>query len=244
MKFKKLLPIAAVASTAAVVAPLVTSCGVANITWSTEFVDGEIKNPYKTQIAPHAKDETGMNDEDASKAYFEDVSKNPKIFADDWMATLYTSITGQLPNSDMVEGDGDPDTGSGSINLSLSKIQDRKISGKIKIKLNAKGSPRINEPTGDIKADTIISFHNVPVAFGWTDPETHWWVSADEPKLDELDWQIKISVNAEFEMSAEGSSVRVFSIIDQTYNKANKEVDDWAQYFNFASFYFYEVAHI
>ncbi|MCQ3914730.1 MAG: hypothetical protein MJ201_02975 [Mycoplasmoidaceae bacterium] len=82
------------------------------------------------------------------------------------MATLYTSITGQLPNSDMVEGDGDPDTGSGSINLSLSKIQDRKISGKIKIKLNAKGSPRINEPTGDIKADTIISFHNVPVAFG------------------------------------------------------------------------------
>ncbi|MCQ3914732.1 MAG: hypothetical protein MJ201_02985 [Mycoplasmoidaceae bacterium] len=79
---KKLLPVAAIASTAAIVAPIVTSCG-AGVSFSSDFENGVIKEEYKAKVAPHAGDETGMKNAEAKKAYFDDVAKNKTILADD-----------------------------------------------------------------------------------------------------------------------------------------------------------------
>lgn len=74
MKLRKLLPLATIASTVAIVTPLVTSCGA-----GTYILDLTKQKEYKMvdQV------EGSMKNAEATAKYFEAIAKNPKIYADD-----------------------------------------------------------------------------------------------------------------------------------------------------------------
>lgn len=83
MKLKKLLPIAAIASTAAIVAPLVTSCGGKSLQWDFKYEEVE-DTPVLTPYEPKYEGKTGtMTLEAAKNAYFEQMDKNADLLADD-----------------------------------------------------------------------------------------------------------------------------------------------------------------
>lgn len=83
MKLKKLLPIAAIASTAAIVAPLVTSCGGKSLQWDFKYEDVE-GTPVLVPYEPKYEGKTGeMTLEAAKKAYFDQMDQNADLLADD-----------------------------------------------------------------------------------------------------------------------------------------------------------------
>lgn len=89
MKLKKLLPIVAVASTAAVVAPLVTSCakGV-TVEWNTSDelpTITPVKRQYPLVLSDVVEDAKHNIDalDKATADYFEDLDKDPSLFAKD-----------------------------------------------------------------------------------------------------------------------------------------------------------------
>lgn len=81
--FKKLLPIAAIGSVAAIVTPLVTSCG-ASASFTRNYDDeGNPLDFYEPKIPKKAKGEAFTEKNAAEKVYFDDVAKNNKILLDD-----------------------------------------------------------------------------------------------------------------------------------------------------------------
>lgn len=86
MKLKKLLlPIASVASISAVVVPIVTSCGGATCSYLAKWDDKTERPEYKSEYEPLAKVEEGMDDITAHATYFDAISKDKKILADDFV---------------------------------------------------------------------------------------------------------------------------------------------------------------
>ena len=91
MKLKKLLlPIAGVASTAAIVAPIVTSCGIGGYTITGDKIYIPKSAQAEWDIATHPE---GYSIKDATNLYFNDLAENAKIFEEDivtyWSAYMY-----------------------------------------------------------------------------------------------------------------------------------------------------------
>lgn len=88
MKLRKLLPLATIASTAAIVTPLVTSCGKSTFGFTLEtYKNYEFVEPKTGSLS---KDEI-------TNVYFEDASKNVKIYADDLLAPLVSGLPEVVP---------------------------------------------------------------------------------------------------------------------------------------------------
>ncbi|MCQ3914731.1 MAG: hypothetical protein MJ201_02980 [Mycoplasmoidaceae bacterium] len=80
---KKLLPVATVASTAAIVAPIVTSCGASKTFACTMNAEGEQDKYYEATIEPKAKDSSITDVAKGQEVYFADIEKNKMILVDD-----------------------------------------------------------------------------------------------------------------------------------------------------------------
>lgn len=79
MKLKKLLlPVATIASTVAVVAPIITSCGKGGNVNAQKLFDGEFERSENTVLS-----EDAWKLSEATKNYMDAVKHNPKIFSDD-----------------------------------------------------------------------------------------------------------------------------------------------------------------
>ena len=83
---KKLLPVAAIASTAAIVAPIVTSCG-AGVSYSMYDKDGNFVE-YKSVVEQHAAVTEGLDEPTALTEYLKAANENKKLIADDYFVYL------------------------------------------------------------------------------------------------------------------------------------------------------------
>ena len=81
MKLAKYLPLLTIASTAAIVTPLVTSC--------SKYIMYEITEDYKL-VDPK---QGSMTEENATQVYLDDASKNTKIIVDDFLNHFPTNWT-------------------------------------------------------------------------------------------------------------------------------------------------------
>lgn len=89
---KKLLPVAAIASTAAVVAPIVTSCGAGTITFDVYKEDGTM-NEYTPVVEQHAAVTTPLSNADGLKEYLTCLNNDKRIIADDYLASRFMKFS-------------------------------------------------------------------------------------------------------------------------------------------------------
>lgn len=160
MKLKKLLPIAAVASTAAVVAPLVTSCGIASGSFSCKMDDKGPDHYYEPKVERKAAGEAYETLDAAKKAYFEDVAKNPMIIVDDALYDMFGNY--KQKNASDIEG-------TASLSITIKKFDAEKgtFSGSVRLKMNGVGELPINKVDNDEKVNLNLTYtyNNVPLDF-------------------------------------------------------------------------------
>ncbi|MBQ0045854.1 MAG: hypothetical protein KBS35_03120 [Mycoplasma sp.] len=106
--FKKILPIASIASVTAVVAPVATSCG------------GWIGLDYKNKIDPLPETPEPMQEKDVEPLYFDNVIKNKKIFTDDYYTVKASSTNADIEAHKRMYGNA---TGSLKTKISGFKIK-------------------------------------------------------------------------------------------------------------------------
>lgn len=123
---KKLLPIASVASVAAIVAPIVTSCGFK--TFNYKWTESNPFDEFKPKNCISEDEELELSDADGTFRYLSDAKKNKQILADDivycigwdlWplmpIINAGSSITGTAKTK---VGNIDPETGTVSWGIS------------------------------------------------------------------------------------------------------------------------------
>lgn len=163
MKLKKLLPIAAVASTAAVVAPLVTSCGIASGSFSVHMgSDGKPDKYYEPKVGKKAAGKVYTDNENLQKDYFEDVAKNPKILVDD---ALYNQF-GEYERNVGATG-----SGTAYVSITVKKFDAEKatFSGKVSLKMDIKGKDSDDPDTTETEQGSLsFDYNDVPVMFQYS----------------------------------------------------------------------------
>lgn len=151
MKLTKLLPIATVASAAAIVTPLVTSCGTK---WQEyEFTDG-----YKFVDQKIGS----MKESEATQTYINDVDDNNKIFVDDFIKAMY-SDTKSSYESHMYFG------------VSNVNTKDARLS--MRIRVTASGT---DEAGQKVDGDGYESIENWPIKIVYLDDsikESGWYIT-------------------------------------------------------------------
>lgn len=178
--FKKLIPVATVASVACVVAPLATSCAYKTYKYNLLDMEG-----YE-----YVEQKTGeLSKSQATRIYLEELSDNKKILADD-IAYSY-SLGSTFKPTDAEESD---------LNVGIGKIDvdDSRISVKINWSCKA----------GDKKTKETIEFKNIPVQVKKetiVGSESQWSFSVGVAKWEDLkeDSKWKLSVKIDAELSTE-----------------------------------------
>lgn len=153
---KKLLPIAAVTSTVAIVAPIVTSCGIASGSFSTNIDPEKGQEKYyesKIAVKPAGQFDTPAL---AEKTYFEDVAKNPMILIDD---ALYDSFA----KTKSVNVDKKSDITFISISVRISKFDAEKKTVSCKTVYKTKGNIVDGEKKTPIEIAATFDYKDVPV---------------------------------------------------------------------------------
>lgn len=154
---KKLLPIAAVASTATIVAPIVTSCGIASGSFSCNMNAGIPDKYYESKITVKPKGQFATPAL-AEKAYFEDVAKNPMILIDD---ALYDSFAkGENKVNNAVVG---VDFISVSVTINKLNVGTEKTTISCKAVYQTKGSIVRDEKKTPTETKITFEYKNVPV---------------------------------------------------------------------------------
>ena len=217
MKFKKLLPIAAVASTAAVVAPLVTSCGIASGSFTAHIgSDGKPDHYYEPKVERKAAGETYSDIEAAKKAYFADVAKNPMIIVDDALYDMFGTTKNR--NAD-AEG-----TVTLSINIKKFDAEKGTFSGKVNLKVDGDEIPFINGQETKEKANfnIVYTYNEVPLDLvisteTWTKFKlTH---VAESVLKEDSNWTASSKGSVTMITEAEHVKDSITYKIDETFNK-------------------------
>ncbi|MCQ3914865.1 MAG: hypothetical protein MJ201_03760 [Mycoplasmoidaceae bacterium] len=78
---KKLLPITAALSTAAIVAPIVTSCGVTTFTYNFDI--NHLPKDFKHRFQIAESEQKKVKATDATDEYLKDIVRNKAILADE-----------------------------------------------------------------------------------------------------------------------------------------------------------------
>lgn len=148
MKLKKLLlPIASVASVAAIVTPILTSCGKKG---GYTLNGNEFYIPESAQAEwDHTKYSTGYTPAEATKLYFDDVANNPKIFEEDIIANLslilyIAKIELQSESFGLMAGEGEVKVQYSDVTVNTEADNayslSFKVTGSVDIKLDSKGA--------------------------------------------------------------------------------------------------------
>lgn len=189
---KKLLPVAAIASTAAIVAPIVTSCG-GQYSWriTKDNYETGYESVFKTEDLPTGELDTA----DATKTYFGYVKENKQVFADDLLLSFVQK--GKLESIKQINeklsasiGDIDPETGK--VTVKMVWDQNRTL---------------IDEKTeSEVKGKLIIELKSVP--FVVRHNGTDWTISLDKtfkPAEDDK-WSALISVDGTRKVTEDGKT--------------------------------------
>lgn len=144
MKLKKLIPLVAVSSVVATIAPLTTSCAK-EIEYKTTY-EVDLSNPKFDPVEQKTGESTL---EDATDIYFDDIIQNNKIFAYDFMRKY-------LPK----ENDGE--TYTGRLTFGINSID--KASHRISAMQHIKGQSKSTQGGQDyvVEMDVRIDVINVP----------------------------------------------------------------------------------
>lgn len=127
---KKLLPLVSTVSIAAIVTPIVTSCGSRTFKYKWDeanpFVEFEPKNCIS------ADEELELSNPDCTARYFQDVKKNKQILAEDIVYEIGHSL--MRSNDSIISGDAEvkigniePETGKISWSINYTLVSDDEI---------------------------------------------------------------------------------------------------------------------
>lgn len=243
MKLKKLLlPIASAASVAAVVAPVVTSCGGASLSFSTKITEKGFEKKYESKI----EQKTGKVDADKIEdTYFKDVESNKKILADDCLCTLSNYTPSFLSDEPTIEVSGKM---SVSVSVTSFDAKAKTFSCKIKMSFNGTTKSEGEKWSSVVKTDASIAAicKNVPAQFGKFESQQYIF-SANFSKLEgNDDWSVdskfsvKMSSTTKTESGTESSSETEKNV--EKFDKDNMDgIEEILYYMTFPSHYFEKV---
>lgn len=231
---KKLLPITAIGSVAAIVTPLVTSCG-ASASFTRDYDDeGNPLDFYEPKIPKKAKGEAFTEKNTAEKVYFDDVDKNNKILLDDLLFQQFGKH--EDPENDFYR------TYPSKISLSATIIKFDSEKKILSLKVKSKG--KLIKETMDewkkttktfIDYDVTIIYGEMPVALEYIEVGDGSFSFGPNVDLVPYDPNWSIATEGSIKSVEEDSGVNITMSFDYTFNK-NSDFMDFSELFDIIEF--------
>lgn len=162
---KKLLPVAAIASTAAIVAPIVTSCG-AGVTYKEYDKDGNFIE-YKSVVDQHAAVTEAMSNDKALTEYLKAANENKKLIPDDYFVFRSQQDKPKYEAEPKVTRQIDYQFNVTSVDVEKKTVSaTMKMNRKVVTEETDEKIKETSKTTETINAAMVVK--NIPVAIEWT----------------------------------------------------------------------------